>query len=495
MVQAHRHHQMQTAPVGALLWQMTLPLLPAIALMLLTDLLESFLMARHSTTAITALGFSSPVITIMFSVAIALSICTNRHICQVRSFNQGGEFSGAKIGLLLGAGIGLFLTVVTWILLDPLLQLLGISKTTGMHISGLLPGQTINSLTTEYTQIRLLAWVPLILIWQCNGILRSLGLMRRAGILIVLWAGVKASYFIWTMCWQNPDLSSLLSQTATIHASVDTFFAFLSGLVLWHGLGFTLIKRASQGALLSSQTVNENTSLIKNGKEALVVLLQQSLTPISIAVLTALAGQLAASDVALISMTYRIEAMSLIIPMTLTASLPGLLACNWWSDHRARVRKLLTTAFAAGASLQLLIAVLLVLFHSQVSAWLTQDMYMQQSLHTYLIWVPISFIGAGSTMVAISLLNIIGKAGYATMLGIMHRLVLIIPLAATGAIFWGIDGIFMALLVGHSLALVLAIYWCHSVGLIRFSVIGLTLRTKNDEQLESEQTHNWGRGS
>lgn len=448
-------------------------------------------MARHSTTAMTALGFSSPILTIMFAVAIALSICTNRRICQVRALNQGLEFTGAKNGLILGTAIGLLLTALTIFLLDPLLFVLGINKTTGMQVTGLLPDQTIRSLTTEYTQIRLLAWVPLIIIWQCNGILRSLGLMRRAGIIIVLWTSAKASYLIWTMCWQNPNLSSLLSQTANIHASVDTFFAFVSCLFLWHGLGLKRSKSVFKGATQKECAKGEKISLRTNGKEigkeALIVLLQQSLTPVSIAVLTALAGQLGSADVALIGMTYRIEAMSLIVPMTFTASLPALLACNWWADHRARVSKLLSVAFAVGMSLQLIIAILLVFFHTQVSEWLTQDTYLQQSLNTYLIWVPVSFIGAGSVMVTISLLNIIGKAGYATMLGIMHRILLLIPLAVTGAALWGINGIFMALFIGHSLALVLAMYWCHTVGLVDLSAADFKLKNKHKQAPETEQ--------
>jgi len=164
--------------------------------------------------------------------------------------------------------------------------------------------------------------------------------------------------------------------------------------------------------------------------------------------------------VALLGVIFRIEALGLFIPMVFTASLPGLLAANWWTGKMDRVKSLIIQAFVIITVTQALLAFLLYLNAEAIAAEISQSTYIQQDLKHYLIYVPISFVGAGCSMLAMSCLNAIGKPINASVLGFGHKIMLTLLFSAIGGWYASIMGMLVGIGLAHlvSLALVAKLF-------------------------------------
>jgi len=446
-----RQHWMLTTPILRLLLAASLPIVPAIFLLNAFDLLETSLIARLCTSQLTALGYSTPLTTAMTGIAIALSIASNSWICRVKAginahgpASEKNELNNSLIrALILSTSVTLVLAILLFWLSPGFYLLLGAKTTPEPElISGIQP------LVTEYSQIRLMGWVPLVLIWQVNGMLRSLGHIKQASFLLIAWMLTKSALsYILIGNGQYPLLFTTgLLGAGYAHLISDTLFALLSLLTILRGLGIQKHQASS------IQWANTFRQMSVTGLNAC---LQQLYLPISIGLLTFYFAGLAEDKVALLGIIFRIEALALLVPMVFTASLPGLIAANWWEGNMGRVKGLVVKGFAIIVLIQALVAVMLYFNPLSVASSITQDPNLLEEVQHYLLFVPISFIGAGCSMVALSCLNAIGKSANASILGFSHRLVLTLVFAMLGGWFASVPGVFIGIASAHFLSLAL----------------------------------------
>lgn len=440
-----KQHLMINTPVSGLLWKMTLPLIPAMILLLTYDVLETYVISSSGTETLAVLAFSAPITTGMLAIAIAISICTNNWICHTLSNDISKAQFNSITAIIFGAGIAI---VATLLLLGTCHQLfiwLGVNYAALPESFHMGPKPNLEPLVNEYAGLRLLGWVFLILNWQINGILRSAGLIKRASALLALWMVCKIVGLFYIGSLSQNDSLTVLKGLAELHIFVDGGFTLISLICLCHSLQIKQLPTFEH--ILQQIRAPFNNSHI-------TITLQQSLMPISIGLLTALISKFSAADVALLGIVFRIEMLALLLPMAFTASLPGIIASNWWSGQVVRVKKIIQQAFISICLMQLLIAVPLFLFSSEIVTWFTADPYMQNNFREYLTWVPISFVGVGCTMVAISCFNAIGWTNDATVIGIIHRILLTIAFATVGAEIANIAGIFAGIAIANFASLI-----------------------------------------
>jgi len=429
----------------------SLPILPAIFLLGAYDLFETGLIARLCSTHLAALSFSAPITTAMTGVAIALSIATNSWICRIKSTvnqnscveDQNELKSNIVRALVLAVSLTLVLSMLLFLLSPSFYLLLGTQSSAQPAIEF---GMT--SLVTQYTDIRLIGWIPLVLIWQINGILRSFGYIKQASVLLISWMLTKSllsfSLIGDGQCSQLLDTGILGAGYA--HLISDTLFAFISLVILFRDLN---IKKYQVSAMQWKSTLKQMSVTGLNAS------LQQLYLPIAIGLLTFYVAAIAEDKVALLSIIFRIEAFGLFVPMVLTASLPGLLAANWWAGNVDRVKALIVQGIIIITMTQALLAFVLYLNAETIAAEISQNNHLQQHIQYYLIYVPISFIGAGCTMLALSCLNAIGKSTNASTLGFGHKIVLILIFSAIGGWYASIEGVFIGIALAHIVSLVL----------------------------------------
>ncbi len=228
-----KQHWMLNTPIFRLILSCSLPILPAVFLLSAYDLFETGLIARLCSTHLAALSFSAPITTAMTGVAIALSIATNSWICRIKSsvntnscITDKNELKSNVVrALVLATTITFIFSMLLYFISPTLYFLLGTQSSSQPAIEF---GMT--SLVTTYTEIRLISWIPLILVWQINGILRSFGHIKQASILLVTWMITKS---VLSYSLIGDGQCSQLLETGIIgagyaHLISDTLFALIS---------------------------------------------------------------------------------------------------------------------------------------------------------------------------------------------------------------------------------------------------------------------------
>jgi len=315
----------------------SLPILPAVFLLTAYDLLETGLIARLCSTQLSALSFSAPLTTAMTGIAIAISIATNSWVCRLEaninqhsSQTEKNELKDNLVrSLVVATSLTLALSLLFYLISPTLYHLIGTQSSVQPAIE---LGMT--NLVTKYSEIRILGWIPLVLIWQINGILRSLGYMKQASILLISWMLTKSliSYYLISDGQCSQFLANGIMGAGYAHLISDTLFALFSLSIIFRDLGI-------QKQRISS--IKWLCTLKQMSVTGLNASLQQLYLPITIGILTFYVAIIADSEVALLGIIFRIEAMGLLVPIVFTASLPGLIAANWWSNNVDRVKSLI----------------------------------------------------------------------------------------------------------------------------------------------------------
>ena len=446
-----KQHWMLNTPIFRLILSCSLPILPAVFLLAAYDLFETGLIARLCSTHLAALSFSAPITMAMTGAAIAISIASNSWLCRIKSavnlhscIDEKNELNSNLVrALILSVSVIFVLSTLLYLFSETLYQLLGTQSSTQPAIE---LGMT--TLVTQYTKIRLVGWIPLVLIWQVNGLLSSFGYIKQARVLLITWMITKSilSYLLIGdgQCSQLLDTGILGAGYA--HVISDSLFAVISLVILFRDLA---IQKHHVSTMQWRSTAKQMSVTGLNAS------LQQLYLPITIGLLTFYVAAIAEDKVALLSMIFRIEALGLLIPMVFTASIPGLLAANWWAGKMHRVKALIIQGFGIITVTQVLLALVLYFNAEILAAQMSQTTELQQYIQRYLIYVPISFIGAGCTMFALSCLNAIGKSANASTLGFGHKIVLILLFSAVGGWYASIIGIFVGIALAHLVSLVL----------------------------------------
>jgi putative MATE family efflux protein len=125
-------------------------------------LADSAVVGHLGTPQLAALGIASAVLGTLVSMCIFLAYGTTASVArQVGAGNSRGALAQGVDGLWLAALIGTLLTIVTWPLSRPIVDLFG-------------PGAAVSGLATTYLRIALLGVVPLLLMLAATGVLRGL---------------------------------------------------------------------------------------------------------------------------------------------------------------------------------------------------------------------------------------------------------------------------------------------------------------------------------
>ena len=450
MVNCKQHWMLNTS-ILSLIVRCSLPLLPAIFLLSAYDVFETRLIAQICSTQLSALSYSTSITTGMMGIAIALSIATNNWICRLKSSVNQHSCSAEKNELLsnivralvITSAITFCLMIFLYLFSSNFYQFIGLKSS--LHVTSILP------LVTEYTEIRLMSWIPLVLIWQINGILRSLGHIKQASFLLTAWMATKflVSYVLIGDGQCGQLFNGGLIGAGYSHLFVDFLYSAFSLMVIYRYLGM------SKHRLKAIKWRDTFNNIAFTGFNAG---LQQFYFPLCIALLTFYLASIDASKVALLGIIFRVEALGLLIPVVFTAALPGLIAANWWAGNLQRVRRLVFQSFLMITIWQMLLSIIFYVNADYIAREFSQNTDLQVNIKYYLVLVPISFIGAGWAMLATSFLNAIGRSVSASILGFTHRVLLMLTSTIVGGWFLGIHGIFAGIAVAHFLSLFIACF-------------------------------------
>ena len=451
-------------PVGQLLWRNSLPMVGAILALFAFDLLESSLLAFQSEHVLTAFGFTLPITAAMIALAIGLSIRSNNKVVHCNCVNKAALNQEVSNSLSKSALIVAVFSLVFYFANDALLLLTGnaslVAKAGNQH-------QALDQNT--YMTLRYLGWVFMALIWQANAILRALGWMNMASGLMLGWALFKSLIAVVFLTPQSPLFSENLAILGVVHLIADMLFAVISLVALRSKIQLKRPSVSQFPRLKPSQS-----------KDSVLIVVQQFITPASMAALTAIAATIDTSYVAALALLFRLEVLFLLLPMVLTTSMPAIVGANFWLGHKQRVKQIYITAFSSILLFQLFIAVTVFTQGYLLSSYICPHEAIALHLKNYLTWVPWGYGAAGIAIVYQSCLNAKNQTIQATWVGLSHRVFFVIPLTAIGAFLFNEQGFYQGLMLGHLGAIVAVIYLLKRFGLFSQD----TLITPNSNNLE-----------
>lgn len=114
------NNKMAVAPVGKLIWQMSIPPLISMFLQYSYNLIDSAFVARLSENALTAVSLSFPITTLMNAASIWIGVGVNVLIAGYLGQKKQDEANATVThGLLLAFGIGALLNLTSLLIMKP----------------------------------------------------------------------------------------------------------------------------------------------------------------------------------------------------------------------------------------------------------------------------------------------------------------------------------------------------------------------------------------
>ena len=114
------NNKMAVAPVGKLIWQMSIPPLISMFLQYSYNLIDSAFVARLSENALTAVSLSFPITTLMNATSIWIGVGVNVLIAGYLGQGKQNEANTTVThGLLLAFGIGALLNLLSLLIMKP----------------------------------------------------------------------------------------------------------------------------------------------------------------------------------------------------------------------------------------------------------------------------------------------------------------------------------------------------------------------------------------
>ena len=426
-------------PIGHGLIRLTAPMILGISASIVAGILEAFFLAQVGTEELAAYSFTFPVTSAVMSLSLGISIGVSSVLARtVGGGNQTEVKRLASDGLSLVALVMTLVSILGWFTIEPLFTLLGADETT-------LP------LIIDYMSVYYLSLVFLAVPSVGANALRATGDASISGTIMVsgsILHMILGPFLIFGLLWA-PALGLEGAAWANLIARVIVFIITL----------YVLAKREK----LLSYTRISLQAVLTSWRKIMMVSVPATATnligPISSAIVVSLLASFSQETVAGFGIASRIEGLFVIPLFALSASIGPFVGQNWGAERRDRANAAMIWSFKYSVIWGAIVAILLLLFGTDVAALFDENEAVIQVASLYLSLVPLSYGTWGILMMASAIFNSLGKPVSSTIMSLIRMFALYIPLALLGKWALGITGIFLAAAASNLIMGVLAFSW------------------------------------
>ncbi|RUO78008.1 MATE family efflux transporter [Idiomarina seosinensis] len=430
------------APVGKTLWEMTWPVIFGVATLISFNVVDTFFISLLGTDPLAAVSFTFPVTFTVVSLTIGLGIGTSAVIARKYGSVRPQEAHFDAFGALsVSAILVLVLALVGYLLMEPIFSLLQAHER-------LMP------LIREYMTLWYAGCVMLVTPMVGNAVLRASGDTRTPSVIMAS-GGLANAIFDPIFIFGLGPIPAMGVQGAAL-ASV---ISWASGLILI----FWLLNRKK---LVSMKPANELlfiTAWIKSAREILKIGLPAAganiLTPLAMAVMTAIIAAYGAPAVAAFGVGTRLESLASIVILALSMSLPPLISQNFGADKIKRVRYAYATALKAVMIIQAVIYVLMALTAHWIAAAFAEEQEVAEIVQLFIYIMPLGYGLQGWIILTNSSFNAIHRPMNALWLSVIRLFVFFVPLSYLGSLLADITGLFIGGVVANLITATLAYFW------------------------------------
>jgi putative MATE family efflux protein len=426
-------------PVGGHLVAMTVPVLLGIMTMMGQALIDAWFLGRVGDRALAAHAFSFPILMIVTSVAIGLGAGTSSVVA--RAIGAGDHRRARRLAtdsLLLSFLITAAVSLLGIVTIDPLFRLLGAPQDMIPMIRGFM--------------IILYSGVPFVVVGMVGmASMRATGDTRLPGKLMIFGSILNVVLDPILIFGVGP-IPALGLNGAAMAALLARGAIFVGAMYLLRGrLNMVSFNKPVADELRKSWREILHVGLPAAGTNAIV--------PIGAAMITAMIARYGPEAVAGFGVANRIESMTLVVFYAMSAIIGPFVGQNLSAGKELRILQALRLCMLFCIASGLLIAAVLAALSSFLPSLFSSSADVIQIASLYLWIAPISYGAYGMVMVMNASFNGLGQPLPAVGISVGRIVVLYLPLATMGMLFFDARGIFAAFTVANIISGIVAYQW------------------------------------
>lgn len=438
-----KQNALLTANIAPLLKRLTWPVMGGMLTLMSFNLVDTFFISMLGTQQLAAISFTFPVTFTVISLAIGLSIGTSAVIAKaLGSGNENDAQTDSLSALWLSALLVLVLAVFGLLILDPLFLLLGAEG-------------EILSYIREYMIIWLAGSVLLVSPMIGNAILRAAGETKIPS-LVMASGGLVNAVLDPILIFGFGPIPAMAMQGAAL----ATVISWLTGFVF-------IIYWLSVKKRLLTHWFLPWRSWIQICRKILHIGLPAAganmLTPLAMAVLTAIMAGYGPEAVAAFGVGARLESIACLVVLALSMTLPPVISQNFGAAQFNRVTQAYEISCRFVLVWQAIIYLILALLAYPIALIFTDNPQVAQYLRWFIWIMPIAYGLQGIIILTNSSFNALHLPAKAVVLSVFRLFICYVPLAWLGGVLFGVVGVFVGCVIANLITASVAYFWYQRV--------------------------------
>jgi len=429
-----------TAPIAPTLKKMTLQVMMGMIMLMSFNLVDTYFIGLLGTEQLAAISFTFPVTFTIISLSIGLGIGTSAVIAKARGSGNEEEAKNDGLGaLILSFILVATLAFITYLSTDLIFTALGASK-------ALLP------IIHDYMDIWYIGAVFLMSPMVGNAVLRASGDAKTPSMIMASGGLINAILDPLLIFGIGP-----FPELGIKGAAIASVIAWACGLVIV--VYILAIKRRL--ICLKWLPMNEFVSI---SRKILTIGLPAAganmLTPIAMAILTAMIAVHGNAAVAGFGVGTRIESIASMVVLALSMTLPPFISQNFGAQQWDRVEQAYKSVIKFVLVWQAGVYLVLLLVAGGIALAFGKDDPEVMAVIKLFIWtLPLGYGLQGVIILSNSSFNALHKPMSALLLSIVRLFIFYVPFAYVGSLLYGLTGLFVGALLGNVFTAIIAYVW------------------------------------
>lgn len=421
------------------LTRMTVPMLFGMITLMSFNLVDTFFIAMLGTRELAAVSFTFPVTFTVISLAIGLSIGTSALIAKaLGSGNNTAAKADGLAALWLSAYLVVLLSALGYLMMDPLFRLLGAKDDTLPFIH-------------DYMQWWFAGSVLLITPMIGNAVLRAAGDTKTPSLMMAC-SGLINAVLDPMLIFGFGPIPAMGVEGASIASVISWLVSFF--LILY----LILYRRAlvDRGHQPLAVFIPICRRILQIGLPAAGA---NMLTPLAMAVLTAVMANYGAHAVAAYGVGARLESIACLVVLALSMTLPPFVSQNLGAGQLQRVQTGYRLCIRFVLGWQLAVYLLLAATAWWVAGWFSSDPQVLSLIRSFIWILPLGYGLQGIVILTNSSFNALHLPLRALALSVVRLFVFYVPMAWLGGKLFGVLGVYSGALLANVLIAAVAYFW------------------------------------
>jgi len=411
-------------PVGKSIRSLMFPMMMGMIALFSYNIADTYFIGQLGTEELAAISFTFPVAFIVGAVTMGFGIGTSSVCARLFGANKLEDVERVAVhAMLLGLVTGLAVIVLGLATIDPLFRMLGADDTT-------LP------IIRRYISIYYWGGIFLVVPMINNSLLRASGNAKTPAQIMTIAAvsNVILDPILIFGMFGIPRLEVEGAAIATVLANAGTMVASVIAIVFRE-------KLVSFRHLWADRILDSWRRILHVGLPSMASSL---IAPVTTAFITYQVAQFGHEAVAGFGVASRVEGVSLLAMMAMSAAVTPMVGQNYGALNYQRVQDSVNWCYRFSLAYGLAIAAFMAASSEYIASVFTQDPTAIATANLHMRIVPISYMGLGAAMTVNSAFNAMGKPFPAMFVSMTRTILVYAPLAFLFAHLFGLIGVFAA---------------------------------------------------